>query len=246
MNRFWLVLFFLFLGIFVGLCIPYTLFSGCQSPILSTCGHVFWDWALRILQVVGTLGAVIVALYKESLQRRLIRPNLCMDLGTMQEQLVKEGDNDIANAYNGKIKISNSGSNCASNIVVSIEKIIYRRFQETQTPQVLLDMSVPIKPVNGKEVATLSTDDDVLFPWFSVLKAQSQEVDGVVQSIPMKFMIGSKEIGGSCFSGLIDVTFKLKCDELKPQYKTLRIEWNGEWKGRQFDMMKVFKYKWQS
>ena len=245
MNKIVLIVVSTVVGVFIGLSIPYTLFSECKSPLLGICGHIFWDWALRILQVVGTLGAIIVALYKEPLQRRLVRPNLCMDLGIMQEQLVKEGDNDIANAYNGKIKVSNVGSNQAHNIVVSIEKIIYRRFSDTQTPQVLQELSVPIKSANGKDIASLPTDDDVAFPWFSVLKAQSQEVDGVVQSIPMKFMIGSKEIAGSCFSGLIDVTFKLKCDELKPQFKTLTIEWNGEWKGRQVDMVKVFKYKWQ-
>lgn len=245
MNKFVLIVVSSVIGIFIGLCIPYALFSECQMSLLGICKHVFWDWALRVLQVIGTLGAVIVALYKEPLQRRLVRPKLCLDLESMQEQLVKEGDNDIANAYNGKIKVSNVGSNRANNIVVSIEQIIYRRFAATQTPQILQDLSVPIRPINGKDIACLPTDDDVTFTWFSVLKAQSQELDGVVQSIPMKFIIGSKEIAGSCFSGLIDVTFKLKCDELKPQLKTLTIEWNGEWKGRQVDMVKVFKYKWQ-
>lgn len=244
MNRFVICVCSVFLGVFIGLCLPYSLFSSCPIPLLGICDHVFWDWGLRVLQVAGTLLAVIVALYKEPLQRFLVRPNLCMDLVGMQEQLVHEGDNDVANAYNGRLKISNGGSNKANNIVVTIENIVYRRYNGTQAPQVLIEQPIQILSSSGKEISSLPTDDEVLFTWFSVLKAQSQEIGGQTQAIPMKFLIGSKEIPGSCFEGLIDVTFKLKCDELKPQLRTLRIEWNGSWKSRQVDMIKVFTYKW--
>ena len=232
------------LGVLIGLCIPYSFYTDCPTPLFDICGHIFWDWVLRILQVVGTLLAVVVALFKEPLQRWLVRPNLNMELSSMHEQLVKDGDNDIANAYSGKIKVSNVGSNKANNVIVSIEKIVYRKSENSQTPQILLDQSSVIKAFNGKDIACLPTDDEVFFPWLNILKAQSQDVEGAVQAIPMKLMIGSKEIGGACFSGLLDVTFKLKCDELKPQYKTLRMEWNGEWKGRQVDMVKVLSYEW--
>lgn len=244
MSRFVLFMCSVMGGIFVGLCVPYCLFGECPTPVLGICGHIFWDWALRVLQVVGTLLAVIVALYKEPLQRWLVRPSLRMELGAIHEQLVKEGDNEVANAYNGKLKVSNVGSNKANNIVVTIEKVVYRRFSNTQVPEVLLEQPLMMMSSNGKNSPCLPTDDDVVYPWLSVLKAQSQEVDGELQAIPMKLMIGSREIPGSCYEGLIDVTFKLKCDELKPQIKTLRIEWNGQWKSRQVDMAKVLSYKW--
>lgn len=45
-------------------------------------------------------------------------------------------------------------------------------------------------------------------------------------------------------SGLLDITFRMVCDGLKPQTKTLRVQWNGKWRPRKSDLVSALGYEW--
>lgn len=62
------ILLALLFGFFVGLSVPFSYSlctKGCPTPLLQICEHGFWNWTLRVLQVIGPIAAVIVALFKE-------------------------------------------------------------------------------------------------------------------------------------------------------------------------------------
>ena len=42
----------------------------------------------------------------------------------------------------------------------------------------------------------------------------------------------------------IYITFKIVCDGMKQQTKTLRVEWNGKWRSRKSDLVSIFGYEW--
>lgn len=104
------ILLSLLLGVFIGLCIPYCLVSSiCPEPLLQVCGHGFWDWFLRVLQVVGSLAAVIVALFKEDWLAYWYTPSLKLEISydDLTEKLVHDDNLDIADTYRVKLKLTN-------------------------------------------------------------------------------------------------------------------------------------------
>ena len=45
-------------------------------------------------------------------------------------------------------------------------------------------------------------------------------------------MIWNFEVDAEHQSGFLDITFKMVCDGIKPQTKTLRVQWTGKWRSR--------------
>lgn len=71
------------------------------------------------------------------------------------------------------------------------------------------------------------------------------DMRGRVQTIPpLNLMIGPKQIPSDFHNGILDVFLTIKCDELKPQKHSFRIEWNGTWRNTKAEMKDVFGYKW--
>lgn len=92
----------LLLGAFIGLCVPYCLFSNiCPEPLLQVSQHNFWDWFLSVLQVIGSLAAVIVALFKEDWLAYWYTPSLKLETSydDLTENLVNVGNSDIVDSY---------------------------------------------------------------------------------------------------------------------------------------------------
>lgn len=56
-------------------------------------------------------------------------------------------------------------------------------------------------------------------------------------------MIWNFEVDAEHQSGFLDITFKMVCDGIKPQTKTLRVEWNGKWRPRKSDLLSVLGYE---
>ena len=39
-------------------------------------------------------------------------------------------------------------------------------------------------------------------------------------------------------------SFRMVCDGMKPQTKTLRVEWTGMWRSRKSELLSVLGYEW--
>lgn len=233
------------IGILIGLCIPYSFFSGnCPIPLLPICSHSFGDWVLRILQVFGTLLAVIVALFKEDWVAYRFKPNIQLDKEHCD--LLGKNINGTNNRYAAKISLSNVGRGKANNLRVIIERIEYRHSADRQNAQVISNEPYDLLLDNGSEQFCLPTDDEILVEWLSILQTPTPKPLGgkTPPSPPLNLMIGKESIPPSHYDGVLDVTIKIKCDELKPQSHVVRIEWDGTWSGDKEAMQEVFSYKW--
>lgn len=233
------------LGIIGGLCIPWCFFSdNCPQPLLAVCKHGFWDWMLRILQVVGTLLAVIVALFKEDWVAYRFKPCLLLD----KEHCDLE-DNVVmghTNSYKAKILLSNVGRAKANNLKVIIDRIEYRVSVGRENVQTISAAPYELSINGGKEQVCIPTDDEIRVEWLSILQApMPKPIQGAIPPVPpLNLMIGKRSIQSAHHNGVLEVTIKIKCDELKPQKHVIRIEWDGSWKSTKDKMNEVFSYKW--
>ena len=74
--RNWVYLCLFLVGAILGILVCLNVFSPCVKPLTDICKHTFWDWTLRVLEVFATISAVIVAIFKEEIQKRLFRPRI--------------------------------------------------------------------------------------------------------------------------------------------------------------------------
>ena len=93
------------IGTLIGLCLPWTFLSDvCPHPLLDVCEHGFWNWTLRVLEVIGTLLAVAVALFKEDWVAYRFKPSLHLDKEHCHIQA--KGANDHTDKYDAVLVLS--------------------------------------------------------------------------------------------------------------------------------------------
>lgn len=233
------------IGVIIGLCFPWTFLSGvCPQPLLKVCEHGFWDWTLRVLEVLATLSAVLVALFKEDWVAYRFKPSLQIDKEHCD--IHAKGANDRTDRYDAPLVLSNVGRAKANNLKVSVVRIEYRVSAERVNVQTVCAEPYELCIKGCGEQVCIPTDDEIRIDWLSILQAPAPNAlqGAVPPSPPLSLMIGQKNICSDYYDGVIEVTICIKCDELKPQKHVLRIEWNGTWKKTKADMQEVFSYKW--
>lgn len=245
MKNYIVLSFGVLVGVFAGLSVPYCLFTDeAPTPFLPCCHHVFWDWALRVLQVIGTLLAVFVALFKEDWVARRFKPNLQIDKENccLYDKVVA----GKINRYDAKILLSNVGRGKANNLKVIIQRIEYRHSRDRQNFQTVVNEPFTLLFDNGSEQISLPTDDEISVEWLSILQTPTpNSVGGSVPPVPpLVLTIGRTSIQPNNHDGVLDVVFVVKCDELKPQKYVARIEWDGTWSDNKEAMQEVFSYEW--
>lgn len=245
----WFILPSLLLGTVIGLCIPYCLVSGsCPTPLLQVCQHSFWDWFLRIVQVVGSIAVVIVALFKEDWMAYRYTPSLKLETSydDLTENLVHDGNSDIVDSYRVKLRLANEGKSPANNLRVYVDKIVFRESSKSLTSEDILKEPFAIFLDKGNDTVCLPKYGELSTEWLSMMMVTPKSpVDGAELPPQLSMFIGrSFEVDAEHQSGLLDITFKIVCDGMKPQTNTLRVEWNGKWRSRKSDLVSVFGYEW--
>lgn len=239
----------LFLGVFIGLSVPYCIFSSiCPEPLLQVCGHGFWDWFLRILQVVGSLAAVIVALFKEDWLAYWYTPSLKLETSydDLIENLVHDGNSDIADTYRVKLRLTNEGKSTANNLRVYVDRIIFRDSSKSLTSEDILKEPFPLLLDKGNDTVCLPKYGELSTECLSLMMVtpKSPVDDSVLPPSVVMFIGRSFWVNEEYYSGLLDITFRMICDGLKPQTKTLRVQWNGKWRSRKSELLSGLGYEW--
>lgn len=239
----------LLLGAFIGLCIPYCLFASiCPEPLLQVCQHSFWDWFLRVLQVVGSIAVVIIALFKEDWMAYWYTPSLKLETSydDLTENLVHDGNSDIVDSYRGKLRLTNEGKSTANNLRVYVDKIVFRESSKSLTSEDILKEPFAIMLDKGNDTVCLPKYGELSTEWLSMMKVTPKApADGAELPPQFSMFIGrSFGVDAEHQSGLLDITFKMVCDGIKPQTKTLRVQWNGKWRPRKSDLVSVLGYEW--
>lgn len=238
----------LLLGVCIGLCVPYSLVSSiCPELLLQVCQHSFWDWFLRVLQVVGSIAVVILALFKEDWMAYWYTPSLKLETSydDLTENLVHDGNSDIVDSYRVKLRLTNEGKSTANNLRVYVDRIVFRESSKSLTSEDILKGSFLLFLDKGSDTVCLPKYGELSTEWLSMMKVTTKTpADG--SEIPQLSMyIGrSFEVDAEHQSGLLDITFKMVCDGIKPQTKILRVQWNRKWRPRKSDLLSVLGYEW--
>lgn len=245
--RNWVYLCLFLVGAALGILLCLNYFSPCVTPLTEICKHTFWDWTLRVLEVFATISAVIVAIFKEEIQKRLFRPSISFDPNTeLKENVVRSEGRCFATSYSAILTLRNEGNNTATNLSVIIESIIYKRDINSQTHQKIIQEPFNMIIYKGDEAVDLSADDEISFKLFELFGSQERIVAGRTYNTPMSFIIGKKSIPELNFDGIIEISLKVKCNELKSQCLKIRLEWNGIWEDRLTEMSRILSYQWIS
>lgn len=236
---------FLLAGTTLGILVCLNVFGPCVTPLTDICKHTFWDWMLRVFEVFATISAVIVAVFKEEIRKKLFRPHISFNSNTeLIENVAKMEGRCFATSYSAMMTLRNDGKNTATNLSVVIENIIYKRDVNGQIYQKINQEPLPMPIYRGEEAVNLFTDDEISFKLFELFGPQNQIINGKSYNTPMSFIIGKKTIPESNFDGIIEISIKIKCSELKSQYRKIRLEWNGKWEERLTEMSRILCYQW--
>lgn len=202
-------------------------------------------YLFTILGAIGTLCAVLVALFKESILNFLHHPDLSFTL-TDSDGFVEEIDssqqNPQADKYNCVLKITNNGTIAASSCFVCIEDIGYAD-SKGRTLHKMKDYQNKMK---------LWWED----PYVEIPKGLSKEIR--LFNIDAVSGVGTPVSNSACCHLELN-GFKLKDNKSKKGYWEicycigynngehkhfkLIVDWNGEWKTRKTEMKDVLHIK---
>ena len=200
------------------------------------------------MQVVGSIAVVIVALFKEDWMTYRYTPSLKLETSydDLTENLVHDGNSDIVDSYRVKLRLANEGKSPANNLRVYVDKIVFRESSKSLTSEDILKEPFAIFLDKGNDTVCLPKYGELSTEWLSMMMVTPKSpVDGAELPPQLSMFIGrSFEVDAEHQSGLLDITFKIVCDGMKPQTKTLRVEWNGKWRSRKSDLVSVFGYEW--
>lgn len=148
------------IGTIIGLSLPLKFFSvPCPPHLFDICRHGFWDWTLRVLEVLGTLLAVGVALFKEDWVAYRFKPNLVLDKEHCD--IYARGANGYIVRYDAMLVLSNIGRAKANNLKVSIDSIEYRAFAPEANLQTISSEPYNLIIHGGSNQTCIPTDDEI-------------------------------------------------------------------------------------
>lgn len=207
----------LLLGALIGLCVPYCLFSSiCPEPLLQVCQHSFWDWFLRIVQVVGSIAVVILALFKEDWMAYWYTPSLKLETSydDLTENLVDDGNSDIVDSYRVKLRLTNEGKSTANNLRVYVDRIVFREASKSLTSEDILKEPFAIMLDKGNDTVCLPKYGELSTEWLSMMKVTPKASANGPELPPQLSMFIGRSFGVDAEhqSGLLDITFKMVCD----------------------------------
>ena len=198
--------------------------------------------------MVGSIAVVILALFKEDWMAYWYKPSLKLETSydDLTENLVHDGNSDIVDSYRVKLRLTNEGKSTANNLRVYVDRIVFRESSKSITSEDILKEPFPILLDKGNDTVCLPKYGELSTEWLSMMKFTSKSpADGAEIPPQLSMFIGrSFKVDVDHQSGLLDITFKMVCDGIKPQIKTLRVQRNGKWRSRKVDLVSVLGYEW--
>lgn len=225
-------------GVLVGLLLPWNMCSECKGSLFSVCSHCFWDWCLRVLQVFGTLSAVVVALFKEWFYKKIYHPSFTIKTSSDTVQEVFDEKN-IVTTYQSNLLITNTGSASATNCELYMSRLEYVS-QNGSIKNTLVDVDSLQLWSSGEKRIDIPQTFSQTFEWFKVIRGVPKSAK--VAAIPHQLIIGSKQIPTNMCNGSFNVVFKLVCQGSIPKEIKLTLSWNGQWHDHKSQMVTGLQY----
>lgn len=243
-----------FIFIFILLLLGYLM--GSLIPIKILIPNIDWDktissgecfyYFINTIQAIATIGAVIVALFSDSIKSYFRKPELDMSLhnSVLMEELdnCSEGSRK-AKRYHNSIDVFNKGNVNAESCEIYIDNIFFtglgmKNSIELLQSEYLLCWGGTEKrnntyiPVQGKKS----------FLIYEILSPEEQGTPaGGTSQVPPQLSIGGYKVPDEYCGGKWDIRICLYSPSLQPQKFKVVIEWDGKWEYRQMEMKDKFK-----
>jgi len=205
-----------------------------------------------VLAAFGTVGAVVVALFKEKIMRLLNHPDIVLtmkDEKCFAEDIDSEQQNPSSSQYRGLLKVDNKGNVPATGCEVFIEKVQYAKSRDKklkditdtgQKSKLMWDSPKVDVPVNiPKQILLFKIDKPNAYG--------TPSEAGAPQNTPCHLQLNGIKLKDNCSEkGIWEVTYYINNNEIGHLRFKLSIDWNGEWKTRKTEMIDVLKVKFET
>lgn len=212
-------------------------------------GEAFY-YLICVFQTLGTIGAVIVALFSENIKNFLRKPQLNAKLHKEHvcEDLISLPNSDKkAKRYYNLIDIYNEGNTIANDCEIIIESISFSSGLDPKSSVDLIHKEIVVKWITDEEIR--STYIPVLgkksFMLYEIFPPDEQSTpDGKKQTKPSYLKIGNYKVSEEYKGGSWTVNYCLQSTSLNHPHKfSVKIVWDGGWENREKEMKnKVSSY----
>lgn len=229
------------IGCMIGICMPLRPTAlGGEIPLFSSWSTLA-DWTLRILEAVGAIGAVIIALFKDELLWLLKHPELTTDTDAVDflSDDDASGQNVVSSRYFKPIRVMNTGKATAKNCRVIIDSIVYGAADELVKNELLSSPQDVRWQNSGNQKEDIAVACNRVFELFQILPERHEDKLKKIPSVPTKLFIGGFEIKPEHNGGEYIVTLKIESENSDPKVFKIKITWTGAWRNQKTEMGKL-------
>ena len=210
-------------------------------------GELFY-YVICFFQCLGTLAAVVIALFNDSIKSHFRKPNLQVKLRS--NEIMEELDSNInpnrkAKRYHNSIDIFNEGNENAEDCEITIEGIQFQGLG-MQDPVNILQNSIELcwNGSSDQNKTYIPVQGKKYFQYIEIQPPSEQSIPGgASDKVPPRLLIGNYMVPSEYAGGRWTVTFLLSSPKSKPEKFNIIIDWDGSWENRQMEMKNKVKSK---
>lgn len=203
-------------------------------------GELFY-YFINTIQAIGTVGAVIIALFSDNIKNYFRKPKL--DISLHSNDLIEEldncnGENRKAKRYHNSVDVFNKGNINAESCEIYIDSILFKGLGMQNSIELLQSEHLLYWSGNEKRNNTyIPVQGKKSFQLYEIFPPEEQGTPGGSASkVPPQLFIGSYKVPDEYCGGKWEITICLYSPSLKPQKFKVIIEWDGNWENRQMEM----------
>ena len=227
---------------FIGNIVPIKIFAlnvDWHKQISAGAGDLY-NYCVNTIQAIGTVGAIIVALFSDNIKNYFRKPKL--DISLHSNDLIEELDNcngaRKAKRYHNSVDIFNKGNINAENCEIYIDSILFRGLGMQNSIELLQSEQLLYWSGNEKRNNTyIPVQGKKSFQIYEIFPPEEQGTpEGNTSKVPPQLFIGSYKVPDEYCGGKWEIIVCLYSPSIKPQKFKVVIEWDGNWEDRQMEM----------
>ena len=196
---------------------------------------------ITFIQAVGTIAAVIIALFSDNIKAYFRRPNL--EIKLHKDEILEELNNNKINLkakrYHNSIDVFNSGNLNADNCEISVDSILFKGLGSNSSIELIsMEYELRWSGNDDKKVTYIPIQGKKNFQIYEILPPEEQGTpnENDIVKVPPRLIIGKFEVPEEYCGGEWCVSINIYSPCMKPIKCKLTIKWDGSWEYRQMEM----------
>lgn len=190
------------------------------------------DYGILITSLT-TLFASLVALFKEWINSKLIKPKIFFRETEKQFAVVcsekSDESSDVNDVYVYEISLQNLGKLKCNNFELYCERIEYKGKTDVKFNEVEIKTDIQIKFKSGNSINVVPNNRPIMVSLFSISNPNniSESKNQKISSCLMK--IGDYVVSDCNKGGVYRLLYRYYSENCKSSEVSLEVTWNGEW-----------------